>query len=96
MKPDITITVRFKTTAEGGRAGPVRGERFGCPMFISGEAFDCRLVTKGRILELGETYELPVTFLNANLALQRLALGQDITLWEGKEIATGKVVRFGA
>ena len=96
MKPDITIKVRFKTTAEGGREGQVQGDHFGCPMFISGEAYDCRLITKGRTLELGETYELPVKFLNANLAVPRLSVGQVVTLWDGKEIATGKVVRFGA
>ncbi len=96
MNPDITIEVRFKTTAEGGRAGPVFGKQFGCPMFIAGEAFDCRLLIEGRALELGETYDVPVKFLNASLALPKLAPGQEITLWEGKEIAKGKVIRFGA
>lgn len=95
MSADVTIEVRFKTTAEGGRNGPVVGRQFGCPMFISGEAFDCRLMTGGRKLELGETYEVPVKFLNANLALPKLTPGTEITLWEGKEIATGRVLRFG-
>lgn len=96
MTPDITIEVRFKTTAEGGRAGPVVGTQFGCPMYIAGEAFDCRLLIEGRVLGLGETYEVPVKFLNADLALPRLAPGKEITLWEGKEIAKGKVLRLGA
>jgi hypothetical protein len=96
MNPDITIELRFKTNAEGGRAGPVVGKHFGCAMFISGEAFDCRLLTEGGTLELGQTYEVPVKFLNADLALPKLMPGKEISLWEGKEIATGKVLRFGA
>jgi hypothetical protein len=96
MTPDITIEVRFKTPSEGGRNGPVIGARFGCPMLIAGQAFDCRLLTSGRTLELGKTYEVPVKFLNADLALPKLTSGMEITLWEGKEIATGRVLRFGA
>jgi len=63
---DITIEVRFKTSAEGGRSGPMIGGHFGCPMFIGSEAFDCRLRTGGRTLELGEMYEVLVKFLNAD------------------------------
>ncbi len=96
MTPDITIQVRFKTPAEGGRSGPIIGAHFGCPMFIAGQAFDCRLLTNGRTLELGKEYELPVKFLNADLALPKLSPGAEVALWEGKEIATGKVLRFGA
>ena len=96
MTSDITIAVRFKTTAEGGRSGPVIGKHFSCPMFISGEAFDCRLLIEGRTLELGETYEVPVKFLNADLALPKLKVGKEIALWEGKEVAAGRVLRFGA
>jgi hypothetical protein len=95
MTPDITIEVRLKTPAEGGRSHSIIGSHFGCPMFIGGEAFDCRLLTNGRTLELGEVYEVPVKFLNADLALPKLTPGMEIALWEGKEIATGRVLRFG-
>jgi hypothetical protein len=41
--PDAIVEVRFKTTAEGGRRRPLSGaEYFGCPLFVDGEAFDCR------------------------------------------------------
>lgn len=96
MNPDITIEVRFKTPVEGGRLDPITGKQFGCPMFVAGEAFDCRLLIGGRTLRLGETYEVPVQFLNAPLALSKVAPGKEVTLWEGKEIARGKVLRLGA
>ena len=92
---DATIQIRFKTTAEGGRIGPIQGKQFSCPMLISGEAFDCRLETGGRILELGETYEVPIRFLNPQLAVPKLTVGKEVVLWEGKEIATGRVLRLG-
>ena len=96
MKPDILIKVRFKTTAEGGRQGPIviAEKPYGCPLFVEGEAFDCRLLVNPQTLHLGETYELPVKFLNPDLALPKLSPGKAVRLWEGKDIATGEVVRF--
>ncbi len=96
MTPDAFIKVRFKTTAEGGREGPILiGERaYGCPLLIEGEAFDCRLLLNAQTLHLGETYELPVKFLNPDLALPKLSPGKPVKLWEGKDIATGEVVRL--
>ena len=99
MKPDAIIKVRFKTTAEGGRHGdiviPPRPEHhYGCGLFVDQEAFECRLLVDGRTLQLGETYELPVKFLNPDLALPKLSPGQTVRLWEGKDIAAGEVVRL--
>jgi hypothetical protein len=93
--PDAIIKVRLKTAVEGGRqtAIAVGDNPYGCPLFVDGEAFDCRLLLKNQTLELGGTYELPVKFLNPDLALPKLSAGKLISLWEGKEIAIGKVVR---
>ena len=96
MMSDISIRVRLKTPAEGGRNGPILGPRFGCVLFVEGEAFDCRLLIDGRDLELGNTYEVPLKFLNASLVMDKLSIGTSITLWEGKEIAAGTVVRVGS
>jgi hypothetical protein len=96
VKPDAFIKVRFKTTAEGGRQGAVviGNTSYGCPLCVEGEAFDCRLLLNDRTLQLGETYELPVKFLNPDVALRKLSAGKSVTLWEGKDIATGEVVRM--
>ena len=74
MKPDAIIKVRFKTTAEGGRQGPiVIGEKpYGCPLLVEGEAFDCRMLVNGQTLQLGNTYELPIKFVNLDLVLSSL------------------------
>jgi len=96
MKPDAIIEVRFKTTAEGGRQGNIVIAEipYGCPLLVDGEAFDCRLLLMGQTLALGETYELPIKLLRPDLALPKLSAGKAVTLWEGKEIATGKVIRL--
>jgi len=96
MKPDAVIQIRFKTTAEGGRRSDVASNVYGCPLFVDGEGFDCRLLLRDQTLHLGETYEVPIKFMNPDLILPKLVPGKSITLWEGKEIATGKVVRLGS
>lgn len=95
MQPDAVIQIRFKTTAEKGRQAAVSGNVYGCPLFVDGEAFDCRLYLEGRTLDLGKTYEVGVKFLNPQLAMPHLSPGKAISLWEGKEIAIGEVVRLG-
>lgn len=94
MNPEAVIEVRFKTTAEGGREGAVIGEYYGCPLVVDGEAFECRLLLGGRTLQLGETYEVAVKFMNPALVLPKLVPEKPIALWAGKEIANGKVLRL--
>jgi hypothetical protein len=93
MEPDAIIAVRFKTPEENGRRSPIDGDYYGCPFCVDGEYFDCRLLLAGQQLELGETYEVPVQFLRPDLVLPKLRKEKEFTLWEGKEVATGKVVR---
>lgn len=96
MNADAIIETRFKTSAEGGRNEPIsiRDIPYGCPVFVGREAFDCRFMVENRTFELGQTYDIPVKFLRADLVLPLLALGTPVILWEGKEIATGKIVRL--
>jgi hypothetical protein len=94
MMPDAFIEVKFRTTEEGGRETPVTGDFYACPLFIDGEAYDCRLLIKGMELELGRSYEVPVKFLNRDIVLPKLHIGTSIILWEGKDVGDGKVTRI--
>lgn len=94
MKPDAIIEVCFITTAEGGRHGPVKGSFYGCPMFVDGEGFECRLLLEGQVLQLGESYEVEVKFMNPDLVRPKLSPGKSVSLWEGREVAKGKVLRL--
>lgn len=91
---DATIRVRFLTPDEGGRQTDVTGDVYACPMFIDGDAFDCRIHLNGNTLTLGSTYDVPVKFLNRELALPRLAPRKRVKLWEGKYVADAEVVRI--
>jgi hypothetical protein len=93
-KADIYIKVRFKTTLEGGRGKAVTGEIYGCPMYIEKNGYDCRLFLEGVTLELGESYEVSVKFLDKESALSIIHIGQHIALWEGKVVAEGEVTRI--
>jgi len=53
MEVDAIIEVRFITTAEGGRQTPVTSgvvDFYACPFVVNGEAFDCRVLLRGGVL----------------------------------------------
>lgn len=94
MLPDAYLEIRFRTKEEGGRNTAVSGDFYACPLFVDGEAFDCRLLIAGKNLNLGDWYKIPVKFLNKDLALSRLVVGKEVTLWEGKDVADGAVIEI--
>ena len=72
MSSDAHINVRFRTTEEGGRKKSIIGDVYACPLIIDGKTYDCRLLIKGLELKRGVFYEVPIKFLNKNLALSKL------------------------
>ena len=83
MMPDIYIKVKFKTTAEGGRKTSVKRKSplgpdfyYACPLVIDDKAYDCRLLIGDNEIELGKYYEIPVKFLNTDLAIPSLSIGK--------------------
>jgi hypothetical protein len=100
MTPDIYIKVRFKLAKEGGRKTSLKRKTllgpdyYACPLMVDGKAYDCRLLIGDKEIELGKYYEIPVKFLDKDLALSNLSVGKDITLLEGKEIANGQVIKM--
>lgn len=96
MKPDAVIKIRLKTTSEGGRQGPLAIARreYGCVLLVNDEAFDCRFLVEDQLLELGGTYEIPIKFLCPELVLPKLSAATQVTIWEGKTIGVGEIVRL--
>lgn len=94
MNHDAVIEVRFMTTAEGGRNTPVSGLLYACPLVVKGQhfGFDCRLLLGEQCLELGKTYKIQVKFMNSKPALAALEKVAEFSLWEGKTVATGRVI----
>lgn len=93
MRFDAVVSVRFLPSAEGGRRSEIVGQLYACPLFVAGRAFECRLLLQEGRAVLGESYELPVAFLCPEEALAVANVGDDVSLWEGKTIARGRILR---
>jgi len=96
MKKEATISVRFLTSSEGGRHSAIEGDRYGCPLMVNDyQGVDCRFVLEGNtIFELGQEYLIDIKFLNLDKALRCLNEGDEISLWEGKKIGIGSVIKI--
>jgi hypothetical protein len=94
MVADLEIEVTFLRPEDGGRTTSIRGGNYGCPIMIENEGFDCRfVVAQDDLFEPGESYIIPVKLMNFALASEQLTAGRQISLWEGRTIAHGKVRR---
>lgn len=99
-QPDIDIKVRFRTSVEGGRKTSLKSKIaledacYACPLLVDKKAYDCRLLIGKNELERGKEYEVSLQFLDKESALPHMSVGKHITLWEGKEVADGQVIRI--
>lgn len=90
--PDIIATIRFRTTAEGGRNGPILTDTLRCMMVFGPEVFDCLLMLQqvGNV-QLGEIVTVPMRFLVADLLRGKLKPGDKFYLRDYRVIADGEV-----
>jgi hypothetical protein len=96
MSEDIIAEVHLFETEDGGKRWPARN-RFGCPININGESFDCRfLLEDGMSISPGATATLKIKFLRPDLVLPLLEIGTVFRLWEGRFIGTAKVLSIAA
>jgi hypothetical protein len=92
--PEITASVTFLATEEGGRNGPTPSSgRIGFPMQVDGQYFDAffNLSETGAIAP-GQTVTAGLKFLSPDLVVPLLAVGKEFSLWEGKLVAKGRVL----
>lgn len=94
MEADVIISVYFYRPDEGGRTIEIRGAYYSCPLFVHGEGFDCRIFLGETVIRPGATYQLPAKFLSPEIALTKIAINEEIVLWEGREIASGTIIEI--
>src|SRR5450759_385984 len=96
---EIDATVCLITTEAGGRRTPIGTDvgEYRCPVGLDGEYFDCRLVARdSTAIAPGECADVSIQFLFPELALPHVAVGKELTLWEGRTIATGLITNVRA
>lgn len=94
IKAQAIARVRLLTTLEGGREERTPRDFFGCVFCLDGEHNDCRLLLADTgPLEPGQKAEVPLVFTSPDLVIPRLRVGSRFTLWEGRHIADGEVLR---
>jgi len=91
----IIVTVRFRTTVEGGRHQPIYPPHLSCMLCVSGRLFDCRVLVDGAPIPLGKTVNLNVDFINEALVSRYLKRGNAFTLKDFRIIGDGVVVDVG-
>ena len=94
---DVVVRVRFLTTQEGGRRTNLSGAVvpfYACPMIVDGQYFDCRIYIDGKVIALGEQYDLKAKFLSSEIVIPKLYIGKEISIWEGKIVGKGEVLEI--
>jgi len=92
--PDIFAEVRFKKPEENGRHTPISGDTYACVIYVDDEGFECRIPLEGKTIQLGCTEQISILFMNPDLARPSIQVGKSIRLWEGKDVASGHIVRI--
>lgn len=99
----VIASITLKGVDEGGRRTPISVPTYGCPIFfenvpeLSAHCYDCRMMVSELAEEIppGATVsEIALMFLSEDEVLPHLKPGVTFTLWEGKTIGTGRVVRI--
>ncbi|TDQ03006.1 hypothetical protein AXZ95_1287 [Leifsonia sp. 115AMFTsu3.1] len=72
-------------------------DHYSCPIGRGDPTmYDCRVWLRGRVLRLGQTYDVEASLLDPDAWLDRFSVGDVMALWEGRAIATGEVVAVRA
>ena len=97
MKTDAVVLIELLPTLNGGRSGATPASQFGCLFELAGEYFDCRLdLSESGPLLPGRSATVPIAFLRPENVVSRLTIGTQFNLWEGRTIATGRVVSLSS
>ena len=92
IKIGILGRIYFYKTEDGGKKIPVEN-MFGCPAYIDGKYYDCRLhLENNDVIYPGETKDVNISFLSKEKVLSSLKIGSEFKLWEGRFIADVEVL----
>lgn len=97
ITPDILVSLRFLTTAEGGRSQPTPSESLSPILEYGTEFFACRLLLQGiGSIAPGGTASVPIKLLRPDLVKGRMRVGERVRLRELATIAEGTIEQIYA
>lgn len=90
-KPEIRATITLLPTEQGGRrSGLPSGAEYRTVLGAGGEHFSARFIVENA-LEPGGSTDVEIQFLFPEAALPKFPVGATFTIWEGRDIGTGRV-----
>ena len=87
----VVLRVHLFRTEVGGRQQKI-ADKYGRPVEIGGELFDCRMSVGHEGIAPGEAADVRAQFLSPDLVLPLLRVGDELRLWEGRWIGTATVL----
>ena len=91
---DAYVRLRFLPSHEGGLKRDVQGTSIRATIVVEGVYSSCQIYAQDGVLRLGETYEVPVAFAAPGVVRPLLHPGTGFTLWGGRTVASGVIVRL--
>lgn len=93
MDYSVRARIRFYSTLEGGREGPILRKSFGCILQAGEALLECRIdLTETAPVSPGDEVEVDIRFLSPELASRTLGAIRSFKLREAREIAEGTVL----
>jgi hypothetical protein len=94
LTPEIFARIELYPTSADGRKGPLPDGMYRGVLGVAGEHYSIAFVPPaGVLVQPGDAVEVGVQFLFPELALPHFAVGTEFTLWEGRDIGRGRVLR---
>ena len=95
VAPQVAALIQITAKESWGRTPPQLGVEFRFPLVVGGLAYIARFsVSDGDAFSRGMPIEVPIEFMFPDKALPRFTPGTQFTIWDGKDIGTGKVLRL--
>lgn len=95
MVNEIRAQITLKLTENGGRQSPIAREFYPCRVLIGESFHDARIYwEKIDLLSPGDEKEVTVKFLDPEIVLPKLQIGDTFSIWELQKVGQLKILEI--
>ena len=95
MSPDVMAKLSLYPTELNGRESPTPSSRFSFIIDLNDNFHDARAYLEGcGSISPGQQAEVPIKFLDPDTVLPKLQVGDQIPIWEGREIGQLQIIQI--